>query len=68
MQTGIPGHDKEEETESLLKAAQNNTIRTNYIKVKIDNKQQNRKCWSHGDRDVKVDHIIRESRQLGQKE
>ena len=28
------------ETESLLKAAQNNVMRTNYVKVKIDNTQQ----------------------------
>ena len=32
------------ETESLLIAAQNNAIRTNYVKVKIDNMQQNSKC------------------------
>ena len=29
------------ETESLLTAAQNNAIRTNYIKAKIDNMLQN---------------------------
>ncbi len=32
------------ETESLLIAAQNNAIRTNYIKAKIDNMQQLIKC------------------------
>ena len=31
------------ESESFLIAAQNNAIRTNYIKVKIDNTQQNSK-------------------------
>ena len=31
-------------TESLITAAQNKTIRTNYIKGKIDNTQQNSKC------------------------
>ena len=32
------------ETESLLIAAQNNAIRTNYAKAKIDNGQKNNKC------------------------
>ena len=33
------------ETESLLIAAYNNAIRTNYIKAKIDKTQKNSKCW-----------------------
>ena len=32
------------ETESLLQAAQNNTIRTNYVKARIDKTQQNSRC------------------------
>ena len=39
------------ETESLLIAAQNNAIRTNHIKVRIDKTQQNSKCTLCGDRD-----------------
>ena len=35
------------ETESLLIAAENNAITTNYIKAKIDNTQQNNKCSSY---------------------
>ena len=38
------------ETESLLIAAQNNTIRTNHIKARIDKMQQNSKCRLCGDR------------------
>ena len=38
------------ETESLLIAAQNNAIRTNQIKVRIDKTQQNSKCRLCGDR------------------
>ena len=41
------GHDKnhlKKETESLLITTQNNAIRNNYIQMKIDNAQQNRKC------------------------
>ena len=34
----------EREMESLLIAAQNNAIRINYVKVKIDETQQNSKC------------------------
>ena len=37
------------ETESLLSVAQNNAIRTNQIKVKIDETQQNSKCMLCGD-------------------
>ena len=32
------------ETESFLITAQNNTIRTNYVKAKIDKAHQNIKC------------------------
>ena len=39
------------ETESLLIAAQNNAIRTNHIKARIDKTQQNSKCRLCGDRD-----------------
>ena len=37
------------ETEFLLIAAQNNTIRTNYVKAKIDMMQQNSICKLCGD-------------------
>ena len=46
------------ENESLLTAAQNNIIITNYIKAKIGNIQQNSKCRFCGDRDETVNHII----------
>ena len=55
------------ETESLLLAAQNNAIRTNYIKGKIDQTQQNRKCKLRGDRDETINHIISECSKLEQK-
>ena len=38
------------ETESLLKAAQNNAMRTNHIKARIDKTQQNSKCRLYGDK------------------
>ena len=37
------------ETKSLLMAAQNNAIRTNHIKARIDKTQQNSKCRLCGD-------------------
>ena len=50
------------ETESLLIAAQNNAIRTNHIKARIDKTQQNSKCKLCGDR-----HIISECSKLAQR-
>ena len=56
------------ETESLPIAAQNNPIKTNYIKAKIDKTQQNSKRWLYGDRDKTINYIISECSKLGQKE
>ena len=42
-------------TESLLIGAENNAIRTNYIKAKIDNTQLNSNCRLCEDRDKTVD-------------
>ena len=51
------------ETESLLIAAHDNTIRTNHIKARIDKTQQNRLC---GNRDETINHIISECSKLAQ--
>ena len=56
------------ETESLLIAAQDNAIRTNHIKARIDETQQNSKCTLYGDRDKTINHIISECSKLAQKE
>ena len=45
------------ETESLLTTAQNNAVRTNHIKTRIDKTQQNSKCRLYGDRDETINHI-----------
>ena len=60
--------DFKRETESLLIVAQNNAIRTNHIKTRIDNTQQNSKCRLCGDRDETINHIISECCKLAQKE
>ena len=56
------------ETESLIIAAQDNAIRTNYVKAKIDRTQQNSKCRMCGERDETVNHIISECSKLAQRE
>ena len=48
-------------------AAQNNTIRTNYLKTKIAKTQQNSKCQLCSDRDETINHIISECSKLTQK-
>ena len=49
-------------------AAQNNAIRTNQIKARIDKTQQNSKCRLCVDRDETINHIISECCKLAQKE
>ena len=56
------------ETESLLIVTQNNTIRTNLMKARIDSMQQNSKCRLCGDGDETINHIISEFSKLAQKE
>ena len=45
-------------TDSYLVAAQNNSIRTNYVKAKIDKTQQNITYRFCGDRDENINHKI----------
>ena len=45
------------ETETHLIEAQNNAVRTNNIKARIDKIQQNCKCKLYGDRDETTNHI-----------
>ena len=56
------------EMESLLIAAQDNAIRTNHIKARIDKTQQNSKCGLCGDRDETINYIISECSKLALKE
>ena len=55
-------------TESFLIATQNNGIRTNHIKARIDMMQQNSKCRLCGDRDKTINYIISKCSKLAQKE
>ena len=56
------------ETESLQVAAQNNAIRTNHIKARVDKTRKNSKCWLSSDRDETINDIISECSKLVQKE
>ena len=56
------------ETESLRKAAQNNAVRTNHIKARIDKTQQNCKYRLCSDRDETINHIISECSKLATKD
>ena len=58
----------ERETKSPLIAAQNNAIRTNQIKARIDKTLHNCRCRLPGDRDETINHIISECSKLAQKE
>ena len=68
MWTWLRKGNLKRETESLLTAAQNNAIRTNHIKARIDKTQQNSRCRLWGDRDETINHIISERSKLAQKE
>ena len=59
--------DISKEKMNLLIATQNNTIRTNYIKAKINNTQQNSKCRLCEDKDERVNNTISECSKLIQK-
>ena len=56
------------ETESLLIAAQNNTISTKHIKTRIDKTQQNSRRRLCDDRDETINHIISKCSKLARKE
>ena len=53
-------------TKSLLTEAQNNAVRTNYVKTKIDYTQQNIKGRFCGEINKTINHIVSESIRLGQ--
>ena len=56
------------EMKSLRIATQDNAIRTNHIKTRIDKTQQNSKCRLRGDRNEMINHIISECSKLAQRE
>ena len=49
--------DLKRETESLIVAAQNQSIRTNFVKAKIDRSQKDRLCTLCKKADESIDHV-----------
>ena len=66
-QTWLRKGNLKRESEFLLIAAQNNDIRTKYVKARIDKMQQNSSCRLCGDRNEMINHIG-ECSKLAQKE
>ena len=56
------------ETETLILAAQEQAIRTNLIKAKIDKTQEDSKCRMCGKVDETINHLISECSKMAQKE
>ena len=56
------------ETESLIVAAQNQSIRTNLVKAKIDKSQGDSLCRVCRKVDESIDHIVSDCSKLAQKE
>ena len=60
--------DLKRETESLIVAAQNQSIRTNLVKAKIDKSQEDSLCRMCRKVDESIDHIVSGCSKLAQKE
>ena len=60
--------DLKRETESLIVTAQNQSIRTNLVKAKIDKSQRDSLCRVSRKVDESIDHIISGCSKLAQKE
>ena len=56
------------ETESLIMAAQEQALRTNLVKAKIDKSQEDSKCRMCGKADESISHLLSECSKLSQKE
>ena len=56
------------ETETLILAAQEQAIRTNLIKAKIDKTQEDSRCRMCGKVDETINHLISECSKMAQKE
>ena len=55
-------------TEALICSAQEQSIRTNYIKYNIDKTAESPLCRMYGTRNETISHIVRECGKLAQKD
>ena len=60
--------DLKRETESLIVAAQNQSIRTNLVEAKIDKNQKDTLCRLCKKADESIDHVVSGCSKLAQKE
>ena len=60
--------DLKKETEILIVAAQNQSIRTNLVKAKTDKSQKDALCRLCKKADESIDHVVSGCRKLAQKE
>ena len=65
---GIQNGDLKKETESLIVAAQNQSIRTNFITEKIDKIQKDTLCRLCKKADGSIDHVVSGCSKLAYKE
>ena len=64
----VQNGDLKRETESLIVAAQNQSIRTNLVKAKIDKTQKDTPCRLCKRADESIDHVVSGCSKLAQKE
>ena len=64
----LHNRDLKRETENLIVAAQNQSIRTNLVKAKIDRSQKDTLCRLRKKADESIDHVVRGCTKLAQKE
>ena len=66
--TWLQNGDLKRETESFIVATQNQSIRANLVKVKIDKRQGGSLCRVCRNVDESIDHIVGGCSKLAQKE
>ena len=64
----LHNRDLKRETENLIVAAQNQSIRTNLVKAKIDRSQKYTLCRLRKKADESINHVVRGCTKLAQKE
>ena len=64
----LSGTGIKRETESLIMAAQEQAIRMNVIKVRIERTQEQSKCRMCGRADETINHLLSECSKMAQKE
>ena len=64
----LQNRDLKRETESLIDALQNQSIRTNLVKAKIDKRQKDALCRLCKKANESIDHVVSGCRKLAQKE